>query len=199
MVDDRLDDPEAPSDAGRPKRSPPTIELEAVSSETRAGIADETAETRAAAEPAAEAAPEPAAEREPAMAASAAPEAKSRSTPRSTSPWLIAPLSGAVAAILVIAAGWALGFAPVQPAPAVPASNTAAVDDLTGRVAGLEQQVGKLADSASSPRIDALDKSVAALRDDVGNLRAQSDKLAAAVTDIKSAPHDAAGAVDLSG
>lgn len=219
MVDDRLEDTELPSDAGRPKRAPPTIDLEAVSSETKAGIEDQTKaatepEAIAAAEveppelePRAETTPEPEAEPEPAVAAAAASGStsrpKSRSTSRSTSPWLIAPLSGAVAAILVLAAGWALGFAPGQPAPAVPPSNAAAIDDLTGRVVGLESKINQPADSASTAgidgRIDTLDKSLAALRAEVGNLRAQSDKLAAAVTDIKSAPRDAAGAVDLSG
>ena len=54
-------------------------------------------------------------------------------------PWIVAPVSGAVAAALVIGVGWMLGWPPIQPASAPsPPQLTAAVDGLTGRVAGLE-------------------------------------------------------------
>ena len=218
MVDDSLEDTELPPDASRPKRPAPTIDLEAVSRETKAEIkaetkaADETkseavaepqprmeTETQARPEPKPELAPEP--EAGPASVKMPPPESAStsRSTSRSTSPWLIAPLSGVAAAALVIAAGWALGWVQPQPAPAVSQSNAAAIDDLTGRVAGLESKIGKPADTASAARTDALDNSLAALRGDVAGLRTQSDRLAGIVTELKSAPRDAAGAVDLSG
>jgi hypothetical protein len=54
-------------------------------------------------------------------------------------------------------------------------------------------------DTTLAARADALEKSVTALRGDVGNLRAQADKLGAAIDALKSAPRDAAGNVDLSG
>ena len=118
------------------------------------------------------------------------------------SPWVIAPISGAVAAALVIGVGWILGW-PGQPAapaaPAAPAVNTAALDDLAARVAGVEAKLGKPAAPApDAARLDALEKSLAALRGDLTALRAQSDKLAASVNELKSAPREAAAAPDLS-
>jgi hypothetical protein len=67
-------------------------------------------------------------------------------------------------------------------------------------VAGLEAKTGKpVSDAAAAARIDALDKSLAALRSDIATQRTQSDKLASALNDLKSAPRDSAGNVDLSG
>jgi hypothetical protein len=194
MVDDRLEDTESPTEAGRPKRPPPTIDLEAVSSETKGEPEGESkGETRAEAMPQPETTkPEPTVEPEP------EPASATTAPSRSTSPWLVAPLSGAVAAALVIGVGWMLGWPPAQPSPAATQSNAAALDDLTGRVVGLESKLGRPADAVSVARIEALDRSLAALRGELGNLRAQSDKLAAVVNDVKSAPQGAAGAVDLS-
>ncbi len=55
-----------------------------------------------------------------------------------------------------------------------------------------------MSDPAAAARIDALDKSLAALRSDIASQRTQSDKLASAINDLKSAPRDSAGNVDLS-
>ena len=107
------------------------------------------------------------------------------------SPWIVAPVSGAVAAALVIGVGWMLGWPAVQPVttPPVPAVNAAAIDDLTARIAGLESKVGKpVADPAAAARVDGLEKSLAALR-------AQGDKLASALNDVKSAPRADGAAV----
>ncbi|MFN5717096.1 MAG: hypothetical protein ACK463_21490, partial [Bradyrhizobium sp.] len=61
-----------------------------------------------AAAPGAEPHPDPAPHTEPQLeAASAAPEAE---RPRPVSPWVVAPVSGAVAAALVIGVGWLLGW-----------------------------------------------------------------------------------------
>src|SRR6201995_708155 len=175
MADDELKDAGGP-DAGRPKREPPTIDLDASEApgETR-----RRAEARAGAAPAPEQAPS-----------------------KPISPWVIAPFSGAVAAALVIAVGWMLGWPPVQAPPAAPQVTAAAFDDLGKRVAGLEAKTSKPAAPASDPaamgRIDTLDKSLAGLRSDVASQRAQSDKLASAINDLKSAPRDSAGNVDLS-
>jgi hypothetical protein len=108
------------------------------------------------------------------------------------SPWVIAPISGAVAAALVIGVGWMLGWPPVRPAEA-PQANASTVDALAGRVGGLEARLAKpMADPAEVAHIAALEKSLA-------SLRATSEKLAAQMDSVKSAPGEAgAPAVDLS-
>lgn len=178
MVDDRPEETGSLPDQERPKRAPPTIDLEATDVSTATSHADEAAPS----EPAAESASEP-----PVTPPTAAPI----SPP--ISPWIVAPVSGAVAAALVIGVGWMLGWPAVQPAAAPPALNAAAIDDLTARIAGLESKVGKpVADPAAAARVEGLEKSLAALR-------AQGDKLASALNDVKSAPRaDGAAAPDLS-
>jgi hypothetical protein len=181
MADDELKDAGGP-ETGRPKREPPTIDLQA---------SEVSGETRAASEAKAEARAEAASEPEQVAAPS-----------KTISPWVIAPFSGAVAAALVIAVGWMLGWPPVQAPPAAPQVTAGAFDDLGKRVAGLETKTSKpaapVSDPAAAARIDTLDKSLAALRSDIANQRAQSDKLASAVNDLKSAPRDSAGNLDLS-
>lgn len=187
MVDDRRDDSGPPADAGRAKREPPTIDLTATDVST---APQDAAEAKA----------------DPASAGAAAvedvtPAPKPVSAP--VSPWAIAPISGAVAASLVIAVGWALGWPTVQAPPAAVQLNAGAIDDLTTRVAGLESKASKLAapvaDPAAAARMETIEKSVAALRSEITAARAQADKLAAAINDVKAAPRDpATGAVDLS-
>jgi hypothetical protein len=185
MADDELKDAGGP-ETGRPKREPPTIDLDA---------SEVSGETRAATEATAEAASE-------AREETVEPEQPPPPPSRPISPWVIAPFSGAVAAALVIAVGWMLGWPPVQAPPAAPQVTASAFDDLGKRVAGLETKTNKPAAPVSDPaalgRIDALDKSLAALRSDLASQRTQSDKLASAVNDLKSAPRDSAGNVDLS-
>ena len=123
MVDNRPEDTGSLPDAGRPKREPPTIDLEAVSRETKPA-AD------ASPEPAAEAAPElAAAEPSPEAATVPADEGTSReeapiaaAPSRPVSPWIVAPETGAVAAALVIGVGWMLGWPEIQPATVPPAA-----------------------------------------------------------------------------
>jgi hypothetical protein len=187
MVDNRPEDTGSLSDTGRPKREPPTIDLEAVSSETKAA-------GEAPSGPAAEPAPEVAAtEASPEIAP--VEETASVAVPpsRPVSPWIVAPVSGAVAAALVIGVGWMLGWPAIQPVNVPPAAqqNAAAIDGLTTRVAGLEAKAGKL---VADPRTEALERSVAALRGELATTRAQSEKLASALNDMKSAPR-ADGAV----
>jgi len=184
MVDETPDDAGLAPDPGRAKRAAPTIDLEAT--EISSGPPKEPVKATAEPEPA----PDEPAPEQPAVAA--APPAS-----RSVSPWVVAPFSGAVAAALVIAVGWMLGWPPVQPVPQINAQvNASAIDELTVRVAGLEAKLSKPAatapDPATAARLDALDKSVAALR-------GQSDRFAAAVNELKSAPREgSAVAVDLS-
>jgi hypothetical protein len=181
MADDTLEE-QAASDADKVKRAPPTIELEAteVSGETRAA-AEAKAESHATAAPQPEVAP-----------ATVAPAA-----PRSISPWVIAPFSGAVAAALVILVGWMLGWPAVQAPPPAPQVDAATVDDLGKRVSSLEGKINKL-DQVAAAMPGSLQKPIKELRDDVANLRAQVDKLAVAGNEMKAAPQgEAAASVDL--
>ncbi|MGY2810260.1 hypothetical protein [Bradyrhizobium sp. USDA 4506] len=210
MAEERPDDPGSSPDS-RPKRAPPTIDLQATEissepskaegAEEAAKEADQDAGKASAdaatpeAEPQGDAAPQ--AEPQP-ETASAAPDAEPA---RPVSPWVVAPVSGAVAAALVIGVGWLLGWPVVQPVPA-PLPN-AAIDQLGTRLSALESKAGRpvaaAADPAATARLEALDKSIAALRTELAATRAQSDKLAAAVNDAKAAPRDGAAAADLSG
>ncbi|MCA1456320.1 hypothetical protein I6F35_24435 [Bradyrhizobium sp. BRP22] len=203
MVDQRPEDSESGADSSaRPRRAPPTIDLKAteVSSEAPKEVPNtdsaQTDDAQAAGEnagaetEAAEAPPQP----EPAVeTAAAAPDpepepAPSESRPRPISPWVVAPVSGAVAAALVIGVGWLLGWPAVQPAqPPVPQLNAGAIDELTGRVAGLESRISN---PAATARIDGLEKSVSALRGELAASRAQSDRLTAALDQAKAAPRD---------
>jgi len=182
MVDDRPEDTGASPDTGRAKREPPTIDLEAT---------EVSAETQNAA-PAAGTEPEP---------------SPPQPAPARSSAAVIGALSGASTAALVLGAAWFAGW-PVTASPTVPAPqvnsqiSSAAVDDLAARLASVEVRVGKpvaaTPDPTAAARAEALEKSLAALRDELANQRAQSDKLASAIGDVKSAPRDAAPPPDLS-
>jgi hypothetical protein len=168
MVDDGTEDSQPPPDSGRAKRAPPTIDLEAT--EVTTGTANAGGDTQ--------------------------PERIAEATSAAISPWVIAPVSGAVAAALVIGVGWILGWPAVPPdAPAASPVNAAVIDDLATRLTNIESKTGKPAASASDPaavgRIEALEKSLASLRGELAGARAQSEKLAAAVNDVKSAPREA--------
>ena len=174
MVDDRPEDTEPSPDPGRARRAPPTIDLEAseVSGETRNAGAD------------------------------AEPERIPEQPQAAISPWVIAAVSGAVAASLVICVAWMLGWPAVPATPAPPQVSAAAVDDLAARLAGVESRTAKPAVSAPDPaaaaRVEALEKSIASLRGELATARAQSEKLVAGINDIKSAPRETAAPVDLS-
>ena len=199
MADDKPEDAGLTPDSGRAKRAPPTIDLEAteVSTQPQQPAGEASSEPQTAEPDATPPEPEPAPERVEAEAAVPPPPG---SPP--VSPWVIAPLSGAVAAALVIAVGWMLGWPAVQAPPAAPQVTAATVDALSSRVASVEAKVGKpaspAADPATTARVDALEKSVGGLRNDIAALRNQSDKLGAALGDVKSAPREAAAAPDLS-
>src|SRR6185436_4428819 len=129
MVDDRPEDTGPLPDSGRPKREPPTIDLEAteVSSETKS--AAEASPAEASSETPSEPLPEPPLEPRPETPSVSPADAPA---PRPVSPWIIAPVSGAVAAALVIGVGSMLGWPAIQPAatPPAPQLNAAAIDDL---------------------------------------------------------------------
>ena len=173
MADDRPEDAGPSPDLGRIKRAPPTIDLEAT---------DVTGETQAAG------------------ADSAEPKADGATSvpPRSdgmVKSAVVSAISGAIAATLVIGAAWYVGW-PAQTPPEVPAPqvNTAAIDALSARIASVEAKAAKPSAVAPDPvvasRADALEKSLAALRGELETTRVQSEKLATAVNDAKSAPSE---------
>jgi hypothetical protein len=199
MVDDRPEDTGPLPDADRAKRAPPTIDLRATEVSSEPPKAGEQAKSE----------PEPELKPETASAESSS-EAPPQPVPpkpasKPISPWAVAPLSGAVAAALVIGVGWLLGWPAVPaPLPVAPQVNAAMVDELATRVASLESKASKPAAPASDPaataRIDGLEKSLAALRGELAATGAQSEKLAAAVNEVKAAAGDGtAPAPDLSG
>jgi hypothetical protein len=198
-AEEKLDDATSVPDSGRPRRAPPTIDLEAteISSETRPASGD------AAPEPPQETVAEASAPGEPASEQPAPEKPASEKPSAAVSPWVIAPFSGAVAAALVIGVGWMLGWPPVQ-SPATPQVTSATVDALTTRVAAVEAKLAKpatpVADPATVARIATVEKSLASLRDQLTAARTQSEKLAAEIGNVKTAtPGDAAApAVDLS-
>jgi hypothetical protein len=203
MVDDISDTVGPVPEPGRPKRAPPTIDLEPTSSETHPGPAESVAEgvSDAVGESHPDVAPEPATENVAAAAeASSDVPPQAETVPplvsRPVSPWVIAPFSGAVAAALVIGIGWMLGWPQVAP-PSAESQLSTVVDGLNARIAGLEARLGK-SDTSSAARIDTLDKALAAARNDVAQLRTQSDRLASATDALKTAPRDGTGNVDLS-
>ena len=176
MAEDSPQTIDSSPDSGRARRPPPTIDLEATE------VSAEPQDTGDGAEP----------KRSPRRLSMAA-----------ISTAAIAAVTGACAAAVVIAVAWLLGW-PGQtapPAPAAPAVGAAAVDDLAARGANVESKTSKPAapspDPAAAARLDAQEKSLAALRAELAGLRAQTDKLASAVNDTQSAPRESAAA-DLS-
>jgi hypothetical protein len=195
MVDDKPDDTGATPEPDRPKREPPTLDLEAIE------ISDETREAEAT------------------DAAAQVPERPSRIAPLMTSA-MVSAMAGAAAAALLV---WAFGRTDPPQATPAPQANTAALDSLTARLdklesrpaaapsadtAALDALAARLAsvesktaapappaapapDPALPTQIGELEKSVAALRDQLNDARAQSDQTAAAVNEIKSAPREA--------
>jgi len=206
MADDKPEDAGLAPESGRAKRTPPTIDLEATE------VSTQPQET--AVEPVAHPEPEQAALEQTGVEEAKLGEIKSEAVGSEEvkpelpperaeeqpavvsapiSPWVIAPFSGAVAAAVVIAVGWILGWPAVQAPPTSPQVTSATIDALSGRVAAVEARAGKpIADPAMAARIDALEKSTSSLRNDFANLRTQLDKTANASNDTKSAPGAAA-------
>jgi hypothetical protein len=179
MAGSRPEEIEPSPDSGRAKRDPPTIDLEATE------VPGEQ--------------PNSAAEPEPAPSLEGSRNASLRSAV------IGGAVSGACAAALVTALAWYLGgpgeFASQGALPA-PAVSAAAVDDLAARIANVESKASKPAasplDAAAAARIDALEKSVNAVRAELGGVRAESEKVGAAVNELKSVPRPSAPGPDLS-
>jgi len=134
------------------------------------------------------------------LADQAPPASAGREAPaRSVSP-VLAVLSGAVGAAIVVGGAW---FTLGQNLPIQQPGNAAALDALTARVASVEAKAGAAGsapsaaaaepDAAVTRRIEALEKSVAALRDDVTAAGDKTAQLSAAVSGLKPAPAGEAG------
>ena len=173
MTDERKDEAPAGSAEEWPKRAPPTIDLDA---------SDVSGDTQAA--------------------ASSSPQPSEGA--RSMWPHLAAPLGGAIAALLVLAAFWGAGVIgqpqTVQPAVSVAQfDNVAAnVGDLSARVARVETAAAKApapaADPALAGRTETLEKSLAAVRDEVTKVNAQLRAITTSVNALKAMPRDGAAA-----
>jgi hypothetical protein len=203
MVDDKPDDSGPQADLDRPKRAPPTLDLAAIE------ISDETQQADAA-----DAAGKPARERSwplgtimssaivPAIfgAGAAALVVWTMGSPGKTAPPAPAPQVNN-AAVDALAAR----VAKVESKAAAPQSDNAAIDALTARVASVESKAAAPAvaapaapDPALSAQVGTLEKSVTTLRDELAAARAQSEKVAAEVNDVKSAPRQTAPPPDFS-
>jgi hypothetical protein len=203
MVDDKSNDIAPQPDLDRPKRAAPTLDLDAIE------ISDETQQADTA-----EAARTPVRDRSwPSGtilssaiisaifgAASAALVVWTMGSPGKTAPPAPAPQvdNAAVDAL-------AARVASVESKAAAPQNDNAALDALTARVASVESKVATpavaapaAADPALAAQIAALEKSVATLRDELAATRAQSEQVAAAVNDVKSAPREPPPPPDLS-
>ncbi len=189
MTNDRKDEAPAGSAEEWPKRTPPTIDLEAseVSGDTQAKGTMDAARGFA----------KGAAEKMSGLAGILA--------------WLVAPLSGALAALVVLAAFWAAGLIG-QPQPPQPVqasvsptqfnSVAANVGDLTTRLARVEASAARPVTPATDPalatRADALERSLAAVREEVGRVNGQLRTVSSSLSELRAAPRDgAAPAPDL--
>lgn len=187
MVDDRTE-PTGPLDPDRPRRAPPTIELPAseVTSETSGPTAAEAAEPPAPSDVPEETAAE-------SIADSVAPD---QPPPQAKRPSVVLPATlGALTAALLLGAAWLAGW---PGSFASQTQDTAALDALNARLAKVEARPAAPAapDPALAGRLDALEKSLAALRSDLAATKTQSAGAVAAVSELKSTPPVAA--VDLS-
>jgi hypothetical protein len=173
MDDNTPNDSASSPDSGRPRRAPPTIDLEA--SEVTQPGAGKAGRARWSF----------ASFRWPSMAAMA--------------PLLTAAVTGALAAGLVIAGISAFRWLGETTQPTVQEeSNASAIEGLSSRLAALEGRPSRAAaDPALPGRFDALEKSVFLLRSELTKEHARSDKLAAELEAAKGAPSSATSSPDL--
>jgi hypothetical protein len=179
MDENRPDDP-TPPDSGRPKRAPPTIDLEASAVTTKPA--------------------EDAGREDAGQGGGAGPASAPSSAPRQ--PFWIAGVIGAATATLVVVVAWGLGW-PGETTRSAPEPTTGAIDALSSRITELESRPAKPVspDPALASRLDALEKSAASVRTDLAGARVRSEKLATELDAVKSAAPvsaAAAAAVDLS-
>lgn len=181
MTDESKDETAA---GDRPKRPPPTIDLEASEVTADTGTAPDTD-----AAPGREAASE------------AGPSGRALS-------WLVAAFSGLVAALAVLTALWVGGLlgrvdsvqqTAVTPAPVSPAQLDKVVADVEGlktQLARVEAAAPAANDAALAKRVEALEASAAALRDELARASTQLRNVTSSLNELKSASRDAASATD---
>lgn len=170
-MDNRPDDPATAPDAPRPRRAPPTIDLEASEVTTSSGSAGGDQD---------------AGDSNEARRASWLSYAVLR-------PFLVAAVTGAATAAVVLA-GARLADWPAETTRPIAEINSGAIEALSSRVSDLEGRASKpvAADPAQAARFDALEKSIGQLRTDLANARSQSQKLASELDAVKSTPSAAA-------
>ena len=111
---------------------------------------------------------------------------------------LAAVFSAAVVALLVSGL-WSV-LSPNNSDPDIPPAQTSTIEDLTTRVTNLEDKPATPADTgALAKRLDALDASLAAIRNDVTALRDQMKDASAKIAALESSAARSAAAPDLSG
>jgi hypothetical protein len=177
MDDNRPDDPKPSPDSGRPRRAPPTIDLEAseVTTKPAGDDAGDSGDT-------------------------------DKSSTRSLAgvhPFAVTASISVASAVLVMVVAWGLGW-PGDTARPAPATDASAIEAMSSRIAELEGRAAKPAatDPAQAARLDALEKSITGLRSDLARAGARSEKLATDLDAVKSAPASSAApaaAPDLSG
>lgn len=190
MDDDKRDKTGTPPGGDAAKRPPPTIEL------TASSVSDSTPASDAAESDA----PESDVHKSEASASdhaesSPATELSPAAKPSRTSSIFISALTGAAAAALVLGVAKSAGWLDAQvQRPPVDAVSRSDVDSLGARLAKIETDVAKpvpaprpVTDPALVMRLDAVEKSLASLRGDVAAARGQSEKVVAALGEIKSA------------
>ena len=166
MDDNRPDDSATAPDAGRPRRAPPTIDLEASEVTTSfesagSGGDGDKGEARQA----------------------------SWLSYATLQPFLVAALTGAVTAAVVIVGARTAGW-PAETARPVAEINTGAIEALSSRLSDLEGRTSKpvAPDATVSSRFDALEKSLGQLRTDFAGARARSEKLSSDLDAVKATP-----------
>lgn len=180
MDDEKQDKAGTSQSSDTAKRPPPTIEL------TASEVSDST--------PASEGAASGATESEASASDHPEPSPASSHPPSRASSVFVSALTGAVAAALVLGAAKLAGW-PGAPQPMVDVAGKNDVDALGARIAKIETDAAKpvaaprpVADPAIVTRLDAVEKSLTSLRNDVAAARGQGEKVVAALNEIKSAP-----------
>jgi hypothetical protein len=172
MTDDPTEDAGSPAPDSKPKRPPPTIDLEAseVSGDTQGAGAGSGASRPV------------------------------RLRLASLLPALSGAVAALIMIGIVWATGW-LG-PDAQPVATAPQSVSAGLSDLSDRVGRVESKMSAagpaVPDTALRAKLEAQETAVNGLRDDLTALRKQVDAASAALNELKSAPRASGASPDLS-
>jgi hypothetical protein len=193
------DDQRETSEAAAPKRAGPTIDLDPSEvTDTTPGAEDKA--------PAGEySSDKPRTGWRARFGGKSSPKDKDTSSDSASAPAVVpsriilaAVFSAAVVALLVSGL-WSV-LSPNNSDPDIPPAQTSTIEDLTTRVTNLEDKPATPADiSALAKRLDALDASLAAIRNDVTALRDQMKDASAKIAALESSAARSAAAPDLSG